>query len=343
MAYGRIVQNLARAGGAGTTATVTHSINDATHCTFGVQDITVPGALRTWPAFWTSAKAANADTITDDTAAGACTMSFLAVAAHSLVDVGPVTAGITRTVTSPLATLINPGARSLHTGVPMLIANAAAASAAVTITHNLQTANVVVIAFPTSSPLVSTVGGNRPMVIVQNLGAATATTCQIQAQTQDAAVSNVGGNFTTTFDIMVLARTAAGGVVVNAPWSRVMRPHLLAGVPSDDYGAGARAAALRPDGTAVAASYGAIYTNIDDLAVGAGGTIYTHNLGATGLVIALFEQTIAVGAAYNTVGIVNNATSTTTATLLRGNELAGVTLDARVAFFRPYSPLMLTT
>ena len=333
MAYGRLIVDLLRAAGAGTTATATHNIGSATHCAFGVQDYTTVGALRTWPAFWTSAKGVNADTITDDTAAGACGLSFLCCSAHSLVDVGPITAGITRTAgdVSPFVTTVNPGARSLHTGVPMLIANAAASSATVTITHGLQTANVIVIAFPTSSPLVSTAGGNRPMVVVQNLAAATATTCQIQAQTQDNAVSNVGVDFTTTFDIMVLARP-----VTNAPWSRVMRRHLLAGVASDDYGAGALAA------TGALASYGAMYTNIDDIAVPAG-TVYTHNIGSSTLLVALFEQTVAVGAAKNTLAVLNRATSTTTCTLARGNELAAATLNARVAIFLPYSVLTLPT
>jgi hypothetical protein len=331
MTYGRIIQGVAGAG----LAAVTHNLGTATHCTFGVQDLTNyglgAGTFRTLPRFWTSTKGANADAITDDTVAGGVQASFLCVAAHSLIDVGPITNGITRTVVSPFVTTTNPGARSLHYGVPLTIQNGASASATVTITHGLQTANVIVIAFPTSNPLCATAATNPPMVVVQNVGAATATTCQIQGQTQNAIVTNAGPN-TVTFDIMVLARATS-----NAPWSRIVRPHLNAGVASDDYGAGARAA------TGALPSYGAMYTNIDDLAVGAGGTVYTHNIGSSTLLIALFEQTTAVGAAYNTVGIVNSATSTTTATLLRGNELVAATLDARVAFFRPYSVVCLPT
>jgi hypothetical protein len=333
MAYGRIVVDLTRSGGAGTTATVTHNLGTATHCTFGVQDITTAGAIRTYPRFWTSTKGADADTITDDTAAGACSMSFMSVAAHSLIDVGPITAGITRTVVSPFVTTTNPGARSLHTGVVLTLAGNAAATPTVTITHGLQTANVIVIVFPTTSPAITTAGGARPLFVVQNVGAATATTCQIQGQTQDAVVDSTGNPTAVTFDVMVLARKPT-----NAPWSRIMRRHGQ-GTPfvaGDDYGAGDRAQ------TGALPSYGAMYTNIDDLAVAPGGA-YTHNIGASTLLLALFEQTVAVGAAYNTMCVTNRATSTTTATLSRGNELAGVTLDARVAFFRPYSVICLPT
>lgn len=331
MAFGRIIVDLARSGGAGTTATATHNIASATHCSFGVQDYTAAGALLTWPLFWTSAKGANADTITDDTAAGAAQMTFLCVAAHSLVDVGPITAGATRTVVSPYTTAVNPGARSLHTGVQFSIANGAASSVAVTVTHGLQTANVIAIVFPTTSPGVGTAGGVRPMVVVQNVANATATTCELQAQTQDNANNNTGAPVAVTFDVMVLARATT-----NAPWSRVVRPHLLAGALSDDYGAGARAAA------GALPSYGAFYTNIDDIAVPVG-TVYTHNIGSGTLLVALFEQTVAVGAAKNSLAVSNRATSTTTCTLVRGNELAAATLNARVAMFRPYSVLTLPT
>jgi hypothetical protein len=175
------------------------------------------------------------------------------------------------------------------------------------------------------------------MMIVQNLGAATATTCALQAQTQDAVVSNAGVDTDVTFDIMVLARRTT-----NAPWSFMSRRHLTgAGVLGDDYDAGDRAQTAAAVGGSQAAEL-ALYTNVDGLAVGAGAA-YTHNLGASGLAICLYEQTVAVGAAYNTLAIVDSATSTTTMTLNRGNELAGVTLNARLAIFRPHSIVSLPT
>jgi hypothetical protein len=342
MAFGRIVQGLVRAGGAGTTATVTHNLNNVTHCTFGVQDQTNygggAGTMRTLPRFWTQAKGVNADTIQCDTVAGACQMSFMSVAPHHLLDVGPVTVGITRTVTSPFVTATKPAARSLHTTVPLVIQNGQTASAAVTITHNLNTASVIVIAFPTSDPLCTTAATLPPMVVVQNLAAATANTCEIQGQTQNFIVTSAGPN-TVNFDVMVLARKTQ-----NAPWSRIMRQHANAGVASDDYGAGARQLLTNPDlSTAAYPSYGALYTNVDDIAIGAAGTVYTHNMGASALAICFVEQTEVVGAAYNTMAIMNSATSTATMTILRGNEAGIATLNARLAIFRPYSWVCLPT
>jgi hypothetical protein len=346
--FGRIIQGAVRTGGAGTTATLTHNMANATHCVFGSQDITNygggAGTVRTFPLFWTTTKNANTTVITDDTAAGACNMTFLCTSGHSLIDIGPIVTGVasqTRTVAnvSPFVTTIKPAARSLHASVTFTIANGAAASAAVTITHLLQTANVIAIVFPTTSPGVTTAGGVRPAFVVQNLGAATATTCQLQAQTQDAAVSTAGVDTVITYDVMVLARPTT-----NAPWSRHLRPHLTAGgVAGDDYGAGDRQLATNRDlSVAAYPSYGAMYTNIDDLAVGPGAA-YTHNMGSAALVCVLFEQTIAVAAAYNVLYVINSATSATTATLARGNELAGVTLNARAVFFRPYSWVSLPT
>lgn len=333
MAYGRILGSTIAAGAPRTVA-FAHALATATHCTFGVQDITVGGAaaVRTWPLIWTSAKGINTDTIQDDTVAAAASINALAVSPHSLLDVGPVVAGITRAVdaVSPFVTANRPAARSLHTGVTFTVANGAASSAAVTITHRLQTASVIVITWPTTAPAVGTVGGIRPMVVVQNVGAATATTCELQAQTQDNAANNTGLGVAVTFDIMVLARATTA-----APWSCLARRHLTAaGVAGDDYDAGDLAqAGTRP-------SHAALYTNIGGLAV-APGAAYTHNLGSLTNVIVLFEQTVAVGAAKNTLYVINNGTSETTATLARLDELAGVSLNVRAAIFRPYSIVSL--
>lgn len=353
MAYGRINRLLVRAGGAGTQVAVAHAIADAIHCSFLIQDATGGTAIRALGAAFvaTADKGANQDLITDNTAAGAPAWDVLTVAAYSRYDVGPIVNGITRgaTAISPWTGTNYPGhvpMRSLHYNVPVTIPNGANTSGDVVITHRLGSANTVFFSSPTSNPLVSTAGGNRPMILTRTASAAD--TLTVRGMTVDAAVSNAGVDTTVTFDVMVLTRTA--GMHTN-----ITRPHGQGTIPLGTYVAGMdygavggvgdrQLTAAQANRAGGPASYGALYINVDGIV--AGGADVIHNMGLNTGGMALVSHTGAVAGGRGMVAIANNAGAgappAADGVAMRLVETEAVQVDnAYVLFVRPYSPYIL--
>lgn len=330
--YGAIVNNITTAAG---TANVAHNINNATHCTFLVQDVTTAGTLRAIPLAYVdegTGKAINTDVITNLTAAGEVTCSFLVTAGHSILDIGPVVNGITRnaaTEVSPFVTATQLPCRSLHRNVPLVVQNGQATSAAVVVTHRIPTANTIAIVSPTSDPSIPTAGGARALVV--STTATAAGTLTIQGQTNDNAVSNAGPT-TVTFDVMILARWGSG------LHSGIARRHLTgAGAVGDDYAAGDRAQTMAAAGTSLA-SYAALYTNVDTIAASPNGLVLTHNMGGNAGIV-LGGLTGAVGnSALGTFVIQSRTTTTVAATVARVDTDID---NAVVVALRPWSPTLL--
>ncbi|MFH1730725.1 MAG: hypothetical protein ABIF82_03610 [Planctomycetota bacterium] len=349
--YGAIVRNVTTAGGGPIFVNnLAHNINDAVHCTFIIQDVTAAGAVRVLELAYVdqaTGKGANTDILSDVTAAGRVTMDALVVAAHSLFDIGPIVNGITRAAgaVSPWIAAAKLPMRSLHYNVPLAIADGAATSPAVVITHRLPTANVLVFASPTSDPSVGTVGGDRPMrVTVTATAVGTAT---IVGNTSDNANNNTGNPVTVTWDVMIIARWGSG------LHSRYCRQHSTtvggAGVvptyiDGDDYSGATGCRQLTPAqaqtqrGFPGYPSYGCFYSNVDGLVV-TPGVAYVHNMGSALGAMALVTRTGAGGAAVGTGYIIDNATTVNTMTL---GQTGDANIDnANVGFFRPYSPTIL--
>lgn len=331
--YGAIVNNITTAAG---TANVAHNINNATHCTFLVQDVTTAGTLRAIPLIYVdegTGKAINTDVVTNLTAAGEVTCSFLVTAGHSILDIGPVVNGITRnaaTEVSPFVTATQLPCRSLHRNVPLVVQNGQATSAAVVVTHRIPTANTIAIVSPTSDPTVGTAGGGRALVV--STTATAAGTLTIQGQTNDNAANNTGNPVTVTFDVMILARWGSG------LHSGIARRHLTgAGAVGDDYAAGDRAQTMAAAGTSLA-SYAALYTNVDGIVAGPGGLALTHNMGGNAGIL-LGSPTGAVGGgAMGTFVIQSRTTTTVAATVARVDTDIN---NAVVVALRPWSPTLL--
>ncbi len=280
MAYGAINRLLVRAGGVGTTVAVPHALGDAIHCSFIIQDATGGTAVRALGAAFIgqAGKGAATENLTDNTAAGAPAWDVLTVAAHSRFDVGPIVNGITRgaTAVSPWTGANYPGhppMRSLHFNVTGTIANGANTTGDIVITHRLGTANTVFFGSPTSNPLVSTAGGNRPMILTRTASAAD--TLTLRGMTVDAAVSNAGVDTNVTFDVMILARWGSG------LHSSLARQHSttvggVGAVPlyvnGDDYSGatGCRqiTGAQLLNGNRTSPSYACLYTNVDAMREG---------------------------------------------------------------------------
>ncbi len=346
--YGAIVRQVTTAGaGPIFVANVAHNINDATHCAFIIQDVTpAVGVARVLElAFIAEAtgKGANTDVLSDVTTAGRVTMDALIVAQHSLIDVGPIVNGITRTAAQVSSwvgvTPVRRPMRSLHRNVPFLIANGNATSAAVVVTHLLGTANTVVFCSPSSDPTVLT-GAAVPIPMKVSRIASAATTVTLQAQTATNVVSTAGVDTTVTFDVMVLARWGFGA------HSRIVRQHSTTfggggavplWVDGDDYAAGDRQLTpAQAQGFRANPSYAALYTNVDGIVVAAGGP-FVHNMGSSTSAMALVQLTGAVGGgAVGTGYIINNALSVNSMTLARVDANID---NAYVGFFRPYSPV----
>ncbi len=360
--YGNITRNLTTAGaGPIFTQTCAHLINNQTHCSFIIQDVTSAGAMRLLPLVYidqATGKGGNQDTISDVTAAARVTVDVLTLAAYSRYDVGPIVNGATRgaTAVSPWIGVNYPGhrpMRSLHYNVSFTIPGtvpgpAAAVSQVVSLTHRLGTANVAVFASPTSDPTVTTAGGPRPMIVTRNTTAGgpevadPTNVVTLQAQTQDNAANSAAGAATVTFDVMVLALPGSGF------HSTIARPHGQGTVPLGTFVAGNNYQAA-PAGdrqlTAAAAgaaghgvSYGALYRNVGGFVV-APGVAYVHNMGSSTGAMALVGHLIDAGTgALSDAYIINNATSVDTMTLGRVDADFGA---AYVLFVRPYSPYIL--
>ncbi len=330
--YGAIVNNVTTAAG---TANVAHNINDATHCTFLVQDVTTAGTLRAIPLIFVdeaTGKAANTDVVTNNTAAGEVTCSFLVCAQHSWLDVGPIVNGNTRAAgdVSPFVTATQLPCRSLHRNVTFTIANGAATSAAVVVTHLMPTANTIAVVSASSNPAVGTAGGDRPMVV--STTATAANTLTLQAQTSDNAVNNTGNPVAVTFDVMILARWGSG------LHSSIARRHLTgAGAVGDDYAAGDRAQTMAAALTSLP-SYAALYTNVDGIVAGPGGLVLTHNMGGNaGIVLGGLTGAVG-GGALGTFVIQSRTTTTVAATVARVDQDVA---NAVVVALRPWSPYVL--
>lgn len=337
MPYTHIARNYARAGGAGTQATIPHTVGVATaYCVFLTQDTTAAGAAQGLPlAFCADAdKAAAQILVTDGTLAGALELDALIVAPHSVLDVGPVVNGILRA--NALATA-NDGIyafgtsgvayRSLHRNVPITVVNAAL-TGTVNVTHRLGTNDVVAFCSPSSSPLAnSSVGGaTRVYKAFQTASAGGAVTLTMSI---DNGGNNAGPDATVTWDVMILARSAVTNAAL-ANWPFAMSIPLATaganiGLPSDDY-SGADIARAQVAQT----PYAVLYTNVD---LGLGANILTDNMGSLTDCIALVGHSATdPGTCVPTIS--NNATSTTTKTL---TTITAGCNNCYVLFLRPYS------
>lgn len=345
--YGAIVRNVTRAGGAGTQAAVAHAINDATHCTFLIQDITVAGAARALPRAYVLAAdyGANTDQITDDTVAGALRLDALVVAAHSRYDVGPIVTGPTRALAQVSSwartgvTPIYPGhppMRSLHSNVPFTLNGVATID--VNIVHRLGTTNVVAFASPRLDPVDAGAVGDLANVWQQAVVDADTITMRMALASGGVPVAPT----TVRWDIMVLSRWGAG------LHSSLVRQHSVTGggpgfvptyVNGDDY-SGANncrqiTLAQMLNGNRTTPSYGCLYTNVDGVIQA--GVVLTHNMGSATGVMALVGARANIG--LNKPVIANNATSATTATL--ANAVNAALDNNDILFVRPYSPYLL--
>lgn len=319
-----------------------HNINNAVHCSFLVQDITPAGAgvIRALPRIFIAdaGKAANTDVITDNTAAGAATVDVLTVAAHSLIDVGPIVNGNTRAAAdiSPWvgATPVRRPMRSLHYNVVFTF-TAPAVSVDVVITHRLGTANTVAFVSPSADPVDAGAAGDL-CNFWTTATAANTTTIRMGLASGGAPVAPT----TVTCDVMILARWGSG------LHSRYVRQHsaTVAGagavptyVDGDDYSGATGCRQLTPaqaQGFRGNPSYGALYTNIDAI-VNAGLEVF-HNMGSSTGAMCLFSHVADIG--LNKPAIQANATSVNSMTLQ--NAVVAAMNDEIVGFFRPYSPVV---
>lgn len=339
MPYTHIARNYVRAGGAGTDATIPHTVGTATeYCVFLMQDTTVAGAAQALPLAYAAdaSKGAAQILVTDDTAAGALQLDALIVAPHSLIDVGPVVNGATRLNTA--AGIYSFGTsgvayRSLHRNVPITVNNGAA-NGSVNLTHRLGTNDVVTFVSPSSSPLAnSSIGGNVRVYKV-NQAASAGGVVQL-TMTIDDGGNNAGANATVTWDVMVISRFAVG-LAAQSNWPYASKIPLATaganlGLPSDDY-SGADTALAPLDGADPndSSGYTVLYTNVD---LGLGNNDITHNFNTSTNVVALvgFSAT-AAGTAVPTIG--NNALTVTQARI--ACVTAGVN-NCYVLMLRPYS------
>lgn len=338
MPYGHILR-------AAVAGAYDHNMTSATgdFCCFLIQDTTTAaGTERVLQRAFISAvnKGATQITITDNTAAGACTLDVFICEAHSLLDIGPVVNGNTRAATAVYSTHTTlkglttevPACRSLHRNVRFTSAGGVA-NVDVAVTHRLGTTNVVAFASPLGD--MTQLGGEVVRCFLQATPDANTVTMRI--------VCSAGANIDAAnydWDIMVLSRVAVGGVqLALQPYS--MRPHHVGGLPtgawSDDY-SGADAARALPAAQVQRqeAAYAALYTNVDGIV--AATAAFTHNLGSTTGAMCLVGYSATPAAGWPQID--NNATSTTTMTLGR----AGADINnAYVYFIRPYSIFIPTT
>lgn len=331
MPYGAIIRNATAAAGAVANGTMLGGAG--AYCVFFIQDTTAAGAARALERVFvaTADKLAASIAFTDNTVAGACNLDALVLEAHSAVDVGPVVNGNTRAAGDIYGGIIRASScRSLHRDV-RFAAPGGAAFLDVTVTHRLNSTNVVAFASSVTDPDNPGVGG---IVRCFHQASPTADTVTMRI------VTTTGGNIDNLnfdFDIMVMKRVAVANAVVG-PQPYVMPPHLATaganiGLPSDDYSGVdvARAQATvfgRP-------AYACLYQNVDGVV--AGGGAYTHNLGATAGAMCLFGSPATPGAGYGI--ITNNATSVNTMTLAR----TGADLNNQYLYVvRPYTMFIPT-
>ncbi len=333
---------------------IAHNINNAVHCTFFAQDITAAGGgvVRALPrAFVTAANhGANADVITNSTAAGVITLDTFVTTGHSLFDIGPVCVGATpqtRTAAQVSPWVGAPAAwagapqrrpmRSLHKEVVFTITGPAT-FIDVVITHRLGTANTVAFVSPTLDPCDPGAVGD----IVNVWQTATDTVSTTLRMGLASGGAPFGAPVVVNFDVMILARWGSGA------HSRMMRQHsaTVAGggavptyVDSDDYSLGGTAARqitpAQAQGFRGNPSYGALYTNVDGL-VNAGVAI-AHNMGSATGAMCLFGHRANI--LLNKPAILGNATSATTMTLQ--NAVVAALDNSDIFFVRPYSPVAL--
>lgn len=324
MPYGAIFRNATAAGGA-----LAHTMLGGVggYCTYLIQDVTTAGAQQPLQRLFvaTADKLAATVAVTDNTVAGACNVDLLLLEGHSAVDVGPV-AGATRAAAAIYGGIIRTSScRSLHADV-RFTSPGAVANVDVTVTHLLNSTNVVAFASPTSD-MDNAVGGGIVRCFLQATPTADTVTMRIVAS----AGANIdAGNY--DWDIVIMKRTAVGLADI-APQPYTMTPHRATaganiGLPSDDYSgadvARATANVFGRDNTA------ALYTNVD--AIVAGGLVMTHNMGAVAGAMCLVGHAATPAAGWPV--ITNNATSVNTMTVARqGADIN----NANVYFVRPYS------
>lgn len=342
MAYGRIMQVRTAALG------IAHAINDATHCTFLVQDST-GGVTRLLPRGFvtTGNHGLIADVITDNTVAGGGVTTFdaLVVAAHSRFDIGPVVTGATpqtrtaaqvsswaRTGAAPIYPG-HPPMRSLHKEV-VFVLEQPATFVDVTITHRLGTTNVVTFVSPTLDPVDPNAVGSLATIWQQATPSNDTVTLRMALDT-NAAPAGVAV-MTVNFDVMVVSRFGSG---FHSSIGRLQGQGTIplgTYVAGDDYNAGDRQlTAAQVNRSGGPASYGCLYTNVDALAVA--GAAYAHNMGSATGAMALFGRR--TNPLLNIPVILGNATTVDTMTI--GNTVAGPSNDWDVMFVRPYSPYIL--
>ncbi len=337
MPYTHIARNYVRAGGAGTDATIPHTVGVATeYCVFLMQDTTAAGAAQALPLAWASDanKGAAQILVTDDTVAGALQLDALIVAPHSVIDVGPVVTGATRanaqaTAADGIYSFGNPAVayRSLHRTVPIICVNGAP-HGHVNVTHRLGTNNVVCFASPSSSPLAnSSIGGaTRVYKVFQTASAGGVVELTMSI---DNTGNNAGADATVTWDVMVLARSAVANAAP-ANWPFAMSIPLATaganiGLPSDDY-SGADIARAQLAQT----PYAVLYQNVD---FGLGAAQITHNMGSATNCFGLvgFSATDP-GVCVPTIS--GNATSTSVMTF---TTITAGCNNCYVLMLRPYS------
>jgi len=191
-----------------------HNLPSADFCVFLTQDITAGGAATFYPRAYTSARGAANFTVTDAGHPGLPTRwSAVAVASHSLIDVGPIVDGNTRNATTQVTPfLASKGLssyRSLHRNVTIPLTQTANTSGAITITHRLNTTNVIVFVSPNYDERDQFGVGIPANLVCYRPAPTTANTITLTVRRQDSAAFQLPTH-NALYDVMVVALPAVG-------------------------------------------------------------------------------------------------------------------------------------
>jgi len=334
--HGQIVNDIAVANAA--QVDQAHNLGTAVFCAFVIQDDTGAGVgpVASNRLFCPQANKTSALCRVRNDLGGNTVASLYACTPHSLIDVGPIVTAFdgvgfasTRTAAQTLRSGPGPSCRSLHSNVAFVNALGAAGDD-VTVTHNLNTTNVLVFVSPTFDP-VDTGGGGSAMVYLQAVIDANSITLRSR---RDAGAVFLGAS-PVTYDVMVLAQPGSGA------HSAVFPPHratvagggVAIGDLNCDYdGANVGRAQLRTP----TASYWAGYSNVDTIAVGPGGKDVVHNLGGAALMALVGQRVTGVQVAAVPFIVARDQVAGTT---LRLGRIAGAgdITDADVLIMRSFS------
>jgi hypothetical protein len=267
--YSQINQGIITVGWPTYVVDVAHEMGTMDYCMFLTQDVTEGGGVQPRalqfcydidpliPA--TATRQPYTAPVRELMPGGDTRVDVMFVTAHSMLDVGPIVMGETRTIADMFRRNyvynVRPGYRSLHRHVQFLASTqqaqivGGAFEIPVTLTHRMATGSLMVFATPSSSPLSVFAPPTSPVVKVGWRQAAPADLNSIVVYAMRDDGLAFGPQEVYSFDIMVVSRPAVGHSIVyhgNRSYTAPVGPNIT-GAPVSirpDYRAGYPSASL---------------------------------------------------------------------------------------------------